>query len=188
MKIFIVILLTSSIWQQDVHGLVTIQIEPENLQQIGKVLMQAYMQQQPIVLGPSSTTARGVQITAEAKKIARGVFQLFGIMITLVGANLLTTKLEQFVVVNQQEFSAKNNITSTMLHSDICEYDYGCDQNMCWRSCDVSTDANHEKLSAENTTQQLCYTSPNKLEFKFCIYSHECSPCWDCLRSCEANK
>lgn len=181
MKLFIVILLTSSIWQQHAYGFITIQIEPENLQQIGEVIMQAYMQQQPIVL--QTPTTRCAHISSAAKKISRGIIQLLGIMMTLVGANLLTTKLESFVVVNQPEFSAKNITTPTIIQSDKChEYDYGCDDNLCWRTCDVSAD--YEK-SVENINQPWCYTSPNESEFQPCNFSYECSPCWNCLSPCK---
>lgn len=101
-KLFIIILLTSTLWQQNAHGYITIRIEREGLQQMGDVLVQTY-----VLRVLQSSTTRGVHMTSVVRTILRGVYQMFGIMVTFVGANLMTSKLKPFLV-QRSEFSATN--------------------------------------------------------------------------------
>lgn len=177
-NIFVIILLSSTLFHRPADSYVTIQIEPDELQRFADIILQiGGMQQhyQPIVIGPSTTT-RNACILSSIKALSRGAFQMMGIMLTLVGANLLTSKLEPFV--NQPQFSAMN-ITSSK-PTEMCKFDFGCDNNLCWRTCDG---ANKNSLS-------WCYTTSKhkEPEFQTCKYSHDCSPCWDCLGNCRATE
>lgn len=171
MQFFVIVLLLSNFCHQhryQTNAYVTIQIEPEDIQNIGDILMQ--FQQHRLVINPQS---RYVQIIPLCKSFSRAILQMMGIMLTLVGANVLTSKLESFTIVPQV-----TNITT--LHkirpSQLCPHEFGCDGNLCWRTCDG------EKMIG----QSWCYTSKkNETEFQKCNFSHECSPCWDCLTSCE---
>lgn len=167
----IIVLILSAILRQhhQTYASITIQIEPDEFQYIGDILMQTYMQQQPKTL-----STIGIKIKSFSKAAFRGTLQMIGIMMTLVGANLLTTKLEPFV--RQSELSAKN--ITAINPSEMCKYDYGCDDNLCWRTCD----------GAEENSLSWCYTTlkQKEPEFQSCKYSHECSPCWACLSDCKA--
>lgn len=65
-------------------------------------------------------------------------------MLSLVGANLLTSVLEPFT--NTQMY--KN---TTLTPSQICKSDFGCDHNLCWRTCDMKFDAD-EQQNAQSCT------------------------------------
>lgn len=68
--------------------------------------------------------------------------------------------------------------------SEMCKGDYGCDRNVCWRSCD-RTDAH-----GKNRTDSWCYTKskPEAQQYHKCKFPHDCSPCWDCLGVCNIPK
>lgn len=63
---------------------------------------------------------------------------------SLVGANLLTKIFEPCVVPLQTSFI--ENVTS-IIPSELCKKDFGCDRNVCWRACgDESDDTKKNKL------------------------------------------
>lgn len=177
-KVLIIFFLACVILQ---HQCVTIEIQPDELEQIGEILIQAYMQHPTTSI---VTQRRGTALISMAKTATRGLLQLLGILFTLVGANILTSKLEHQInltpnhqIVKQDD--VKVNIDETMQTAPLkqCnQNDYGCDDNLCWRTCDTSNG---------NST---CYTSPNSKEkiIHRCIFSKECSPCWECMTLCES--
>lgn len=178
-KLFIIILLTSTLFQRPTYCHVTIQIEPDDLQRFADILMQIGETQQHQTLFINRATSRSACILSSLKGLSRGVFQMVGILLTLVGANLLTTKLEPFVgVKTQAQFT---NITaSKMMQPKICHHDYGCDENLCWRSCGGTPEEEERQMS-------WCYTTSSKSDktgYQKCTFSYECSPCWDCLSQC----
>lgn len=180
-KIFIIILLTSTVFHRPTYGHVTIQIEPEDLQMFADILTHIGGGiQHPLVIQSTALTPRCACILSTIKGISRGALQMFGILLTLVGANLLTSKLEPIVVAKTQ-FYATNITESKILHPKICDHDHGCTGNMCWRTCGETTEE-------EITSHSWCYTTAkaDKTEYQMCSVSHDCSPCWDCLTPCKS--
>lgn len=151
------------------NALITIEIEPSDIHQLSEIL-QNYIEHQNIPV------VRKQSILPMKKKISVGIFQMMGILFTLVGANLLTTKLDPIVIASNAIY---NN--STFIPSEMCKYDFGCDDNVCWRTCEKAVN----NISHMNS---WCYTtSPGeKPSFQKCIHSYECSPCWDCLGPCHS--
>lgn len=66
--------------------------------------------------------------------------------------------------------------------SEMCKGDFGCDRNLCWRSCD--------RTVGKNGTDSWCYTKakPDSSNYQKCKFPHDCSPCWDCLGVCNIPK
>lgn len=184
-KSFVFLLLISSLFHQRSNGYVTIQIEPEDLQRFADIIVQ--VSDIPIVIRSStSTSSKMTCILSSLKSLSRGVLQMTGILLTLVGANLLTTKLEPYVenrysVLHSQSVHVKNITTSTPT-PNLCQHDYGCDEHLCWRTCGGT----NEEEEINNET--WCYTSPmaktEKTKYQKCNLANECSPCWECLSPC----
>lgn len=163
---FIILISTGYIHQTRAH--IIIQIEAEDMQRITDILQSSHQRSDLISTG---------------KTISKAVLQMLGIMLTLVGANLLTSKLEP-AIGSPVHFTYINRTTPSDI-TDMCKYDYGCDDNLCWRTCDGEVDALEKRVSS------WCHTtiSTQKPEYKECVNSYECSPCWDCLTPCNsANK
>lgn len=165
------------------NGHITIDIEPNELQRMGEILVETYIQQQQQQLTHLSVTS---VILSHGKKLAFGTLQLLGLLLTLVGANIATSRLEHFMMPTSSVVNnVVNNISASVDvpifdPSEMCESDFGCSQNLCWRTCNESDD--------KNITQSWCYTSPtpNEPHFYQFSYSYECSPCWVCLGPCSA--
>lgn len=152
---------------------ISIEMDPEDLDQISDFFQAFITHQQQHQYQSIMNFSIRYRITPFLKKTACGFIQLIGVMLTLVGANLLTSKLDSVEPLQPTEMNVRNN------NSQMCNIDYGCNQNLCWRTCYTSL---HEKINS----QLWCYTSPkhNAREFQRCIYSSDCSPRWECLESC----
>lgn len=57
----------------------------------------------------------------------------------------------------------------------MCEQDFGCHRNICWRTC-------YNKVK-KDTSVSWCYTAPDKNVHK---YQHDCSGCCECLGPCNS--
>lgn len=149
---------------------ISIDIEPEELQRFGEILVHSYMTRDLL----------HNHATSVCKKVLVNTAQLFGIMFSLVGANLLTNTLQPFVSFNPQADQLVITMNDTLKPSEICKHDFGCDGNLCWRSCDDEI----------NTSLSWCYTVEKirMNEIKTCEFSHECSPCWSCIGACKSPK
>lgn len=111
------------------HAQVLINIEPEELQRIGEIVVTHYFRESDI--GQSKSMLKTILLNC--KKISTSLIQLIGIMLSLVGANLLASMLETYS-------NSKLNISSTITTMKICNNDFGCNKNLCWRSCDNESD------------------------------------------------
>lgn len=137
-KLFIIAVVIISLTY--VNGSIVINMEPEEMHRFGEILVESYIRQQ------SAST-----VVSRVTSFALGALQLCGIMFTLVGANLITSKLEFSILPS----SSRNTVTNTTVlptinPSQLCENDYGCDVNMCWRTCssedsDSKDDVEREK-------------------------------------------
>lgn len=132
------------------------------------------------------------------KGLLSGV-HLVGVMLTLIGANVISN---YWVVVPDQTQIRPKAIPQTILntkppmiykqessnnkidnfyqsvtkHADICQIDFGCAKNSCWRSC-----------HSNNDQQNLwCHTAPtpNARKFYRCEEPSDCFICWECIESC----
>lgn len=164
------------------NGHIQIDIEPEELQSIGEVLVQSYLTHNLIQRQRTTRNA----IISQTKKFACNIMQLTALIISLVSANLLTAVLQPIPV---HKMTTYENITTTttvaaniLKPSEMCPYDFGCDDYLCWRSCDTG--------KKETNGSSWCYTSPQpkKHEFKHCVYPYECSPCWACIGPCNSDR
>lgn len=166
---------------------IAIDIEPEEMQRIAEILVENYLTHN---LSPHTTLTRN-GFFLRIKKVSICAVQLIGITVSLVSANLLTSILDPFVVppTTMAIASNVNNITAsayTPTPSQLCNREFGCDRNVCWRSCDAGSSV-HLKNST-HVMQSWCYTTPNQNARKYqqCIYPHDCSPCWECLGECNS--
>lgn len=73
-------------------GQITIQIEPDDLENFSEILINHLYQHQ---VPQMRTSWIGI-----IKTVSKSVLQLFGVMITLVGANLLTSKLDPYIATS----------------------------------------------------------------------------------------
>lgn len=150
---------------------IVIDIEPEELQRVAEILVQNYVDHNlgPI---PTSTTKNILPLVI---KFALHAMQLIGITITLVSANLITSMFE-----STSESIIPDNITTTFKPSEMCNRDFGCERNVCWRECGAANGKNNS----------WCYTTqrPELYEYQQCLHSYECSPCWECLGPCHSQK
>lgn len=138
--------------------------------------METYLEQN-LTLESLKTTA-----FSRIKKLAFSFLQMFGIMIALVGAKLLTTQFDRLLntPVSTVENILKNS-TINHTQTENCEDDFGCNRNLCWRTC---------KINSTNSQQQAwCYTTsdPKLNKTQQCMHPQECSPCWECVSLCYAN-
>lgn len=139
------------------NGSITIDIESQELQQLGEILVESYMEQSMIL----SSRRRRLN---HCKKIATNAAQIFGIMFSLVGANLITNMLQPLTMGSTQA-------------GEMCKHQFGCDQNLCWKSCG-------------NSTHSWCFTTAKSesIDIQVCYADYDCSPCWDCLGICHTPK
>lgn len=169
-SVIIIILLFTSILHT--NGYITIEIEPDDVHQLSDIL-QMFIENQQIPTRTQYSLRRN--IFSLLKSFSRGIVQLISIMMTLVGVNLITMKMESSIMLLNQ---TEQTTTHMFAHREICKHDFGCTENICWRTC--------EETNERKAEQKWCFTSsyPNISNFQPCTYSYECSPCWSCSTSC----
>lgn len=153
------------------NGHITIEIEPNDVHQLSDIL-QTFIENHHVPTRQRSSLK--CVIYHSIKTLSSGIIQLIGIMLSLVGANLLTMKLEHST-------NSVNQIKSpTSMFNEECKHDFGCTGNICWRTCG---DINNP---SEEAAQKICFTSsqPNITNIQRCTYAYECSPCWSCSTPC----
>lgn len=189
------------------EGYISVNIDPEDLDHVTELFHAIVINQQPqsIIQIPKHRV-----ILSFIKKTICGIIQLFGVMITLVGANVISSKwvpdapmpvqlqrqseifvqnqnnsnniqLKQSEMCNQPKIIVQNQNKSNNInlkHSEMCNIDFGCNKNVCWRSCNTNVEYNGKKL--------WCYTSSKyrAREFQHCVDANDCSLCWECIEPC----
>lgn len=145
------------------------------MQRIAEILVENYISHN---ITPQISTRSSVLL--KIKKIVVGLVQFIGITVSLVSANLLTSVFQPVNIPPAMTDIYIGNV-STYKPSQMCNWDYGCDRNVCWRTCDVGS-----SVHGKNNSQAFCYTTPRSdgHNFQQCIYPHDCSPCWECLGPC----
>lgn len=161
---------------------ITIEIEPEDIVHVSEIL------QSIIENGPnpviSQSGARKMSFSIMKRGVC-GVIKLFGVLLTLVGANILTTKIEKSP--EKTIITAQNNSTALVITAQNnstalvqCIGDFGCSANLCWKVCDTRVGNN-----AEKPDRAWCFTSSNKsFVYHACTHAYECSACWECSNPC----
>lgn len=157
------------------EGYISVNIDPEDLNQITDFIQTFGMNDQS---HPITLNQRNRACIKMMKDTIFGIIQLIGVMLSLVGANYLSMKLTPEVSVQQykQPEIIFRNPTKANNFEDIkmCKIDYGCNKNLCWKTCN----------SIVNGTKLWCYASSTPGQFHRCSGAEDCSQCWDCIERC----
>lgn len=157
----------------------------------------------PIIQPPVPTRHA---LTILVIKGAYGSVKLFGVMMMLVGSNLMTSKLEPWIsgdkrstemmviIKNWRDFEPlrpvqqqqrqttpeQQKIEAIYTKSASIVNDFGCHASVCWRACFKNAEQEQTKKV------RWCYSSPysHKREYYSCNSTSDCSPLWDCLDEC----
>lgn len=166
-KFFIILLILS--WTICVNAHIAIDMDPIELQSIGEVLVESYFRNNLIQRSQSI----GNSMLNVFQKCMCSLFQFIGITCSLVGANVLTLML-------QQHFDTPSTVNGTIIPPKMCNHDFGCDDNVCWRTCNENAN--------DATGSAWCYTTPNTKQRKYqqCLHPSDCSGCWECLGHCNS--
>lgn len=176
----ILILFTMILFLLQSEAFISINIDPEDLDQVTDFIHTVTIndQSQPII-----SNRKNRVIISMVKKAIFSTIQLVGVMLSLVGANIISVNLVPDASMQQkQQFPQSENIlpnqnkTIKIKFGEMCHIDYGCNKNLCWRTCNTVADG--KKL--------WCYTSPTSRKFQYCAHANECSLCWDCIEPCHA--
>lgn len=176
--IFVCLIVFSSVISSQTS--IVVDIEPEELQRVAEILVESYISHN---LSPQiNRNAMRTNIFSIVKKVSLNIVQLVGIMLSLVGANLLTKMFEPSAAPQVLTNDISNSNITSFAPSETHFRDYGCDNNVCWRTCG-------EKFEKSEKNKQWCYSSPKPELHKYqeCIYLHECSPWWECLGICHSS-
>lgn len=148
-----------------------ININDEDLQRLGENLIEYYFMRDL----ERSRMASNLQ----CRTVLFGMIQFIGITVSLVSSNLITSVVQSTDSSLQEAIPALTS-NDTLKPSEMCKHDFGCDQNLCWRTCEDGT----------NSNDSWCYTSAiyGQQQSQLCSHSFQCSPCWDCIGSCFASK
>lgn len=120
---------------------IEINIDPEDLDQVSDFFQS--LNNNNHAMQPVNQRRRIVPFIL---KTASGFIKLISIMLTLVGANILSAKFDSIfpsVHLKSEQINNGNNIRNI---SNACIIDYGCIKNLCWRSC-YGNENNHKKKS-----------------------------------------
>lgn len=179
-KLLVIVLSVELIMQVEAH--ISIQIDPEDMDRVSDFFESIIFNRQQLFQPTVHSRFGIIRLT---KKFLSGGIQMLSIMITLVSANLLTTKLSQPVLVNSEQREPVNslevidkNLTSSTV--EMCNSnDFGCNRGICWRTCTVQKAGDQGYLS-------WCFTAPEKMQQKFhhCKNNMDCSGCWECSFPC----
>lgn len=169
----------ANLLQSEAH--IAINIDPEDLDQISDFFQDLILPQNVVVAQPNSMCK---VILKYMKKGVYASINLIGVTTALVGANLISNRVmnaEPSQLLSKQnqvvpkEYNPKNNLL-TPSHGEMCQIDYGCHRNACWRGC-----------HSNNQTEKLwCFTSPsaNSRDYYHCDDYNDCFVCWECLEAC----
>lgn len=163
---------------------IVINMSDSSLERLGEMLIENYITNN---LAPRETS--GNSFLWKMIKFFICVTQLIGVTLSLIAANIFTPYFQSLYTNSDtiQSTAPIKSVISFISHSSsgkntsfspstMCPHDFGCDRNLCWRTCHRGH--KNEKLS-------WCYTSkPNSGKYTQYIEMQECSPCWECFGSC----
>lgn len=156
---------------------IVIDIDPSELQSIGEVLVESYLHNNLIQRVQSLPNT----VLIKFRNFSITVLQLIGVTASLVGANIITPIFQQKFYTTTTTASVATVLqhgNSTLSPSKMCPHDFGCDRNVCWRTCSIDSKGVNGKY--------WCYTTSSQQTKKYhqCIEPYDCSPCWECLGIC----
>lgn len=184
-SLFVCMLLFVYVLETRAH--ITIQIESNEIPKIAEILRTA-LQQNHNEIQAVQSRARFIfhlclSVLPFLKFIARGTGQIAAIIFTLVGANLITYRLETSITSNQMTAITSNQMLTINKRSPstselICKNSFGCASKYCWKSCGEENE--------KNIQRKWCLTTrPNETTFEACVDENNCSSCWPCLSRCQ---
>lgn len=167
----------------DQKSTIAINIETDEMQRIAEVLVESYLAN-----NIRQHIPRRYVILKLLKKIAATSGQYIGIMVSLVGANIITKMLEKqekYVAITENDVLTQvftNENVTNVLNEETCGHEFGCDHYVCWRTCTENKD--------KPELDTWCYTSPTpeKRDYHDCKDYNDCSPCWGCINDCRNTK
>lgn len=148
---------------------ISINIDPEDLDRVSDFF-------HAIIINEQSQTLMHIPtrciIIKWIKKMVFGMIQLISVMLALVGSNIISSKLIPDCQVQQQQnyepetvFQTRNKSSDIIAkYVEMCDFDFGCDRNLCWRSCNRLVQG--KKL--------WCHASPHARDFQRCNDSNDC--------------
>lgn len=181
---------------------ISIHIDPEDLDRVSEFFHTIIINNhQP---HPQLAVPVKFMILSNLKKGIVASFHLVGVVIALVSASVISTHVTTNLVpvpvpvpVHQQEQPEFIQITdptqrqqqqqqpeliqydsNIFKKAEMCDIDYGCNRNACWRSCNRGDKGNYPSL--------WCHTAsnPRAREHHRCDDSKGCSSCWECIEPC----
>lgn len=185
----VIVIFSLQILQSD--AFISINIEPDDLERVSDFFHELMNANNQI---PSSIRQRNIIVKMMKKGIMSSI-QLIGVMMTLVGANIISSywipehgqiqqnpKLFQHIgqppkeLEQEQRKTKIHNFYQSISRAEICQIDFGCYKNICWRSC-------HSNIQDKNL---WCYTAPtpNARELYRCNDTSDCFICWECVEPC----
>lgn len=170
------------------ESFIAINIDPEDLDRVSEFFHSIILSE------PAQTIVQRERhiFRAMVKKTIFGVIQLTGVMMSLVGASVISSSFVHEAPAIQpqqpqqasqqpphqppqqpQEAQYPEQLENIVLK--CTNLDFGCSVNYCWKTC-------FEKAS--NGKNLWCHTSPKSNALHHCKSSDECSICWDCVEKC----
>lgn len=149
---------------------IVIDLDEEEMQQIAAILVENYIE-------TNLLRKQNVHFLKYVKKTAAIVGQFAGITFSLVGANILTKMYDRTTeTVSTCTDKMDLNATITNEIDEICNHKYGCDDGLCWRTCNETSEL----------SKTICYMKTISKEFKEkCSSANDCSPCEECNSKCQ---
>lgn len=171
-KAFLILLLISN-----VYATFTVNISPEELQNMGEILVQNYMENNLFY-----KTSLSKYACTFVKKIFINAIHYVALTATLMAANILSPVFQPIVTTLIGSNGIYVNTTTPAIvcssaksPSQMCGgHHFGFNHHLCWRSCEI------------NGQIGSCYTKSNVLirDYHQCTHLSECSACWECLGPC----
>lgn len=186
MKMLFVLVFFFSLFIVHSFCYITIEIEPDDICQINDILQSIINQNQHHVQLQNQRKTFIRAFIPMLKTFTVSILQMIEITITLVSSNLITTQMEPIILHKQIVINNSSNVETKTIsqQENICKQNnYGCNANICWRTCnEKDADNLHQK------GQTICFTSASvdKNEHQTCKNNSDCSPCWNCITSCQA--
>lgn len=160
-----------------VEGHISIEIDPEDMDRVSDFFESIIFNRQQLSQPRLHSRCGIIRLT---KKVLSAFIQMFGIMTTLVCANLVTTRLSQTSYINPHQVEEFDRNLTSITKVETCNNNFGCNQSLCWRSCTV-----HRENDLVPDYTSWCFTSPDKNGIVHQCESHlDCSGCWECSHPC----
>lgn len=160
-----------------IEGSIFIKIDPEDMEQVSEffenIIYNGHTPFPPVV--------RNNFMKRFCTSLIGHTVQMLSIMISLVGSNLITAKLQEKKNQEVNRECVKDNEKNTMIlnkNVKMCDGNFGCNRGVCWKECKVERFNNLPYKS-------WCFTSADKNEVYHECKSHlDCSTCWECTNPC----